>query len=158
MKELTLTNSKKMAIVDDKDYIKVVGFKWYLSSRGYVMRGQYLGNRRMKPVSLHSHILDCPKGMVRDHIDNNRLNNRRSNLRVTTTRLNVCNSPVWSKLKSSVFKGVSWHKAARKWHVGIKVNRKRLYLGLFEDQTKAAYAYNQAALLHFGEHAWLNPV
>lgn len=57
---------------------------------------------------------------------------------------------------SSRYKGVSWSKVSQKWRARIKVNGECLYLGLFDDESEAAGAYNRAALEHFGRLALLN--
>ena len=54
------------------------------------------------------------------------------------------------------FKGVCFHKAAKKFLAQIYVNRRAIYLGLFDTAAAAARAYDGAARLHHGEFAKLN--
>ena len=56
----------------------------------------------------------------------------------------------------SGYKGVSWHKKAKKWASFIRLDGKTIYLGLFMHKIEAAKTYNNAALPHFGEFAKLN--
>ena len=60
-----------------------------------------------------------------DHRDGNGLNNCRSNLRICR---NVQNQ--WNKRKrantASEFKGVTWHKATKKWRARITVDKKQI--------------------------------
>jgi hypothetical protein len=91
-----------------------------------------------------------------DHANRDGLDNRRVNLRIATKSQNQANHGPHSD-NTSGYKGVHWHRQARKWHASINVNKKRFYLGLFVDPVEAARAYNEAALEHFGEFAWLNP-
>ena len=58
--------------------------------------------------------------------------------------------------KTSQFKGVCWHKDARKWTARIKLEGKGYYLGCFAKEADAARAYDEAAVGMFGEGAYLN--
>lgn len=103
---------------------------------------------------MHRIIVDAPAGMVVDHINHDALDNRRANLRVCTQSQNLGNQI--RKLGSSKYKGVSWHKAAQKWHARIQKNDAHVSLGLFDSETDAARAYDSAAREHFGEFALCN--
>ena len=59
----------------DKENI-ILHNTWYKSSEGYI-----LSNIENTVKSLHRIIIDCPKGKVIDHINNNRMDNREENLR-----------------------------------------------------------------------------
>jgi hypothetical protein len=54
--------------------------------------------------------------------------------------------------------GVSWRKDARKWQAGIMVDRKHIYLGLYDCEGDAARVYNEAALRLHGEFATVNGI
>ena len=60
------------------------------------------------------------------------------------------------KNSSSKFKGVSWHKRDQKWQAYITINKKRKYLGYFNNEKEAAKIYNAAAKELFGEFARIN--
>ena len=84
---------------------------------------------------------EWPKGHL-DHKDRNPANNAISNLRECTPRENLQNSTkCWG---SSKYQGVSWDKKANKWTARISVNNKRVHLGYFDDELKAANAYREA--------------
>lgn len=158
MKELVLANTDKKAIVDDDIYETLNRFRWILNGDGYVMRTERLP--RDIPNVLHRCVvLDCPRGMNRDHKNGNKLDNQRSNLRLATHHQNAVNRklPTKSAAIHSRFRGVSWHQGRRKWRASITVNRNRYHLGLFSDEREAAIAYNEAVVIHFGEFARLNP-
>jgi len=87
-----------------------------------------------------------------DHIDRNPLNNRRENLRLATGSENMHNQAKRVN-NTSGFKGVCFHKGARKWLAGIKVNYKQIHLGYFDTAEAAAAAYNTAALVLHGTFA-----
>lgn len=92
-----------------------------------------------------------------DHINGDKSDNRFENLRLSNQSQNSANSRT-PKNNTSGFKGVCWHKKAKKWAARIKVNRQEIYLGLFKTKEEAAEAYNKAALEHFGEFARLNEI
>lgn len=77
--EITLKHTDLIAVVDDADAELVTMHKWYLSSDGYV-KGSVHGVH----VKLHRHLVACPSGTTIHHIDGDRLNNKRSNLRIMT--------------------------------------------------------------------------
>lgn len=142
----------KFAIVDAADYERVAKYKWYASGMG----GRLYAARRQddKAIYLHRFLTNAPKGMVVDHKDGNRLNDRQSNLRVCTQRQNIYNSP--PRGKASRFKGVGWDKRHNKWVAGIRYYGRNIYLGLFQDEAEAARAYDRKAHELFGEYAYLN--
>ena len=76
--------------------------------------------------------MNTPNGFDTDHINSNGLDNRKSNLRITTRTGNLLNmnDPIPKNNKSG-FRGVSWHKKSNKWRAFISVNRKQISLGLF---------------------------
>lgn len=90
-----------------------------------------------------------PDGFI-DHINLDKDDNRPGNLREATRNQNNANRrPTCASGK----KGVSLHKGTGKWMAQIKVNGKRLYLGLHESKDVAHEAYAKAAIEHFGEFA-----
>lgn len=93
-----------------------------------------------------------PIGFLPDHIDGDRLNNQRVNLRRVTRGQNALNGGV-PRNNSSGFRGVSWHKSSKTWQAYITVAGRRLYLGQFAGIKDAARAYDRAAVKHFGEFA-----
>jgi HNH endonuclease len=129
-KEIDL-NSKKKALIDDEDYDKVSGYKWYYSGRGYANTN--------KSIKMHRLIMDAPPGMVVDHINGNTLDNRKANLRIVKQSTNIRNGKLRSNNKSG-FKGVNYHKARKQWRAYIMVDYKHINLGWFtvkEDAIKA---------------------
>jgi hypothetical protein len=82
------------------------------------------------------------KGLVIDHISGVRTQNNVENLQQITSRANVTKG-YFTKICTSKYPGVSWHKLANKWVVQIKVNDKHKYLGLFECELEASEAYQK---------------
>lgn len=152
--EIKLANGKGIALVDDEDYEIHGNFNWYKSSHGYVCR-KVRRNGRRETLFLHREIMGAKKGEKVDHINRDRLNCQRQNLRFATSKQNNQNrSP--RKGTSSRFKGVCWHKSDKAWYASIKVDNKSIHLGRFKNEEDAARAYNDAAYIYFGEFAYLN--
>jgi len=150
-KSIPLTKGKH-TIVDESDYEWLSQWKWHCCN-GYAMRAEYKNGDR-KTINMHRVILQPPDNLYTDHINCNKLDNRRQNLRACTNQENHRNMK--SRTGTSIYKGVYWHKKARKWAAGVTTGSKRLHLGLFSEEDKAALAYNKAATKYFGEFARLN--
>ena len=146
MQEIPVTRGR-VALVDSEDYHLVAGRKWCCSN-GAPMRYDHGA-----PVYMHRLIMDAPDGVEVDHINGDRLDNRRCNLRLCTHRQNLRNRKRQDN-GSSRYKGV--HKSAGKWRAQIGYDGKTHHLGYFTDEADAARAYNEAASEHFGEFARLN--
>ena len=57
---------------------------------------------------------------------------------------------------TSGYKGVGWNKKSKKYAAYIRVNKKNIHLGFFDDPVIAAQRYDEMAAEHFGEFARLN--
>jgi len=148
MKEIPVTQGR-VALVDSEDYHLVSGRKWCCSN-GAAMRYE-----RGLPTYMARLIMGAPGGMEVDHINGNRLDNRRANLRLCTHKQNLQNRKRQAG-GSSRYKGV--HKSVGKWRAMIGYDGKLYHLGYFADEEDAAKAYNEAASERFGEFARLNVI
>ena len=94
MKEITLTNSDFIALVDDEDFDRVSEYKWRLNrDHNFPDYFNVKGTVERKEVFLHRFILQLQKTrLVVDHFDRNTLNNQKYNLRLVTQRDNLANS------------------------------------------------------------------
>jgi hypothetical protein len=139
----------KFTLVDNADYEWLNKHKWYVN-HGYAVSGF--------PVRLRMHrlILGLDKTDSRecDHINGNKLDNRRFNLRICNKSQNQQNRI--SRTGSSKYKGVTRHKKTGRWQAQIRHQGKRYYLGLYINEVEAAQAYNERAKKLFGEFARLN--
>ena len=155
MKKIKLTQGK-FAIVDEQDYPLLVSRKWFAvhdkNRRWYA--ATKIGK---KTVKMHRFILDCAEMVLTDHINRDGLDNCRRNLRECNFSQNMANS-IKREKTSSKFKGVGLDKDTGKWRARIRVNGDEIHLGRFNDESKAAAAYNAAALRVFGEFANLNVI
>lgn len=154
VKELKLKNGK-VTLVDDEDYEYLSQWNWTSNVKGYIWR-QYRIDGKRKNIYLHRLIMNQPKVFVVDHINGDKLDNRKSNLRLCTVAENVRNRKMHST-NSCDFKGVRLlPKGKKKYAAKICVNYKQLHLGCFSTPEEAARAYNEAAIKYHGEFARLN--
>jgi hypothetical protein len=128
------------ALVDADDYDRLAGFKWCLSS-GYAMR------KSPRPAGvtckMHREVLGLVHGdgHEADHINRDKLDNRKSNLRVVTRAVNGRNLSARTDGTSGL-RGVSWHKRGQKWEACAKIEGVKHYLGLHIREDDAAAAVN----------------
>ncbi len=157
MPVIKLTNGGE-TLVDDSDYEHLSQWNWQ-QNQGYAIRNQYVscinGKRKNKTIYMHRAVNKTPDGMETDHINNDKLDNRKTNLRASNRSNNAVNKPKQSN-NTSGYKGVGWHKVAGKWRATIKVNNRAKHLGHFATPEDAATAYNFAALEYFGKFATFN--
>jgi AP2 domain. len=150
MKEIQLTRGM-VAVVEKEDFDWLSIFSWCYSPVGYAQ-----SRINGKAEYMHRLIMGAKKGEFIDHINLNKLDNRRSNLRFCTRQQNQHNQA--ARRGTSRYKGVSYRRDTRKYSAQIHVNRKKINLGCFESEEDAARAYNKAALKYHGIFAYLNEV
>ena len=92
-----------------------------------------------------------------DHIDLDRLNNRRSNLRICTHQQNQLNQPLQSN-NTSGYAGVVYVKRKGRFSARIKFFQKEIHLGYYSSKIEAAQARNEAIKFLFKEFGILNDV
>lgn len=152
-RQIALTNGG-YTLVDAADYEWLSRYTWYRSGKGYALQSSKRPGKN-SGVAMQRVILQPEKGMFADHINGDRLDNRRCNLRVVTKLQNAQNrGNNWNSL--SKYKGVAWKVENNKWQARIRINLKQYHIGLYDTEEEAAAAYNQAAILHHGQYARLN--
>ncbi len=143
----------KFAIVDAEDYHWLSLHRCFASKSRATYYAYRYGDGTI--VSMHREIMRAPKGMVCDHKNHNGLDNRKSNLRLCTNAQNLYNK-MPKKGCASKYKGVSLGNDAKTWRARIGFKGRRINLGYFADEIKAALAYDDKAAELFGEFAYLN--
>lgn len=155
MKQIKINNKDNQTlytIVDDIDYYLLSKYRWYLKPRGYV--AAYIKD---KEYLIHRFIMNPNKGLYIDHKNHNKLDNRRSNLRICTQSENMGNSHA-PNTNTTGYKGVIWDKSKNRYKARIMKNGIMNYIGSYKDINEAGKAYNNKAVELFGEFALLNQV
>jgi hypothetical protein len=84
-----------------------------------------------------------------DHFNRNRLDNQKENLRIVNYHINGFNKGKQSN-NTSGYVGVSFDKGRNKWESHIKINRKKIHLGRFENIEDAINARLEAEIKYYG--------
>ena len=140
---LTLERAKELLSLDES----TGQLTWIATGRGRKLTGTPAGTIAEKKGKKYLHVCidyviyrahrvvwllfrgEHPQGEI-DHIDGNGLNNRPSNLRVTSRPENCRNMRMSSKNTSGCV-GVYWSKSRNRWCAVIKVNGRSIYLGCY---------------------------
>ena len=159
MKEVIVTQHNKVytALVDDEDFERCIQRKWTLTTFGYaVSRVPGKTYKQGYYIQMHQFIINglVRKGLI-DHIDRNKLNNQKANLRIADKSINTINRGMRSD-NTSGFRGVFWDKTKSNYLVQIMDYGKLIYIGRFKNKEEAAQAYNKAAIKYHGEFAFIN--
>lgn len=157
-REIPLTRGM-VALVDDGDYPLVATRSWqarhhprqpHLSHYAIHM---YRDGEKMRGLYMHRLILSAAPGVLVDHRNGDALDNRRSNLRLCTSRQNNGNRSINCN-STTGFKGVV--RSGKRFRASIGSKTDRVKLGCFSDPIEAALAYDAAARARWGEFARLN--
>ena len=126
------------AIVDEGDAYWLQEWIWRVDSNGYVLRTGPLGSRSAVP-RMHREILGLADGDPRkgDHINGDKLDNRRSNLRIVTVAQN--NQNVAARRRTSQYRGVCLGSDGR-WRASVGTKPRAVWLGRFPTELEAAKA------------------
>ena len=144
----------KFAVVDESDVKMLSEWSWCVNAYGYARRAYRVGGK-LTEMWMHRYILGAEPGKDVDHINGDKLDNRRCNLRICTRSQNLMNKRV-SNSHTSRYKGVFWEKRHKRWVAKISCAGKQHYLGEYKDEWDAACSYNAKALELFGEFSRLN--
>lgn len=139
--------------MDPDDHGPCSRHTWRLSSDGYAVRSETRGGSK-RTIYLHREVAGTPPGMLTDHINGDRLDNRRSNLRVATRSQNGANSA--DRPRQSPFRGVYPHKPTGRWIAQASDGGRPQHLGIFDTPEEAAAAYDSAATQRWGDYARTN--
>ncbi len=143
--------SGKAVVIDQKHLNLIEQYKWCVGEKlGYVQTTQ-----QGKTIYLHRLIAKASNDDLVDHINRNRLDCREVNLRLVNNQQNTCNR---GPNKNQPYKGVGFHKRAKKWRAEIRYQGQYYFLGYHPNVREALVAYNTMAKFLFGEYAYLNSI
>jgi hypothetical protein len=150
MREIKLTQGK-IALIDDSDYELVSQYHWYFD--GQYAKACWDKQRKTYYLRMHRLILGLTDPKIdTDHINHNKLDNRRLNLRTCSRAENLRNRRAHGR---SEYLGVYYNN--KKYITAqIHVNGKTIHLGTFDTEEEAAIAYDNAAKQYHKEFANLN--
>lgn len=148
-----------VVLVDAADYFLVSGYKWRASQPNSGTPYAMTDGDDNHTLLMHRFIMDAPKGMDVDHIDGNRLNNQRSNLRIVTRRENCRNrnQVLADKKNKWGFHGVCRPNGNGRLYYGrLAIDGRQIYTKGYETPIEAARAWDDLAIRHYGRAAKLN--
>jgi hypothetical protein len=125
----------------------LLNIRFQLHPKGYVHARQ---------GRLHRLVLNAPVGLIVDHINHDKMDNRRPNLRLVTDAQSVRNRKKLRRNSAAASPYIGVHRNGAGWIARIVVNGKRRSFGTYPTQIEAAKAYDAAAREHVGEFANLN--
>jgi len=111
---------------------------WYRDKDGYLV-SSYLFNGVRRFVRFHRIVMHAKPKQCVDHINKNRADNRKENLRLCERSENDRNRSLYRSNTSGVA-GVYFDRQRKKWAASITYDRKKLYLGRFDQKEEAIFA------------------
>lgn len=141
MKKIKLTQNK-YALVDDLDFKWLNQWKWTYG-KGYAYR-----KKDSKTTYMHRLINNTPEGFETDHINRNKLDNRRENLRTVTNSQNKLNTNLQKNNKSG-YRGIWWESNRQKYKVQIRIHNRTIELGRYFDLNYAILARKWGELIYW---------
>lgn len=156
--ELTLSGKRAKdygpALIDEADAHRVKDRgAWYILGDGYVGRIETAPNGSRVGLYLHRFVMAAQPHQIVDHIDGNRLDCTRANMRFVSTAQNNRNGAGHGRVP---LRGVCWIPDCQRYEAAIWHGRTKQSLGYFDDLQEAGRAYDRAALSAYGEYARTN--
>lgn len=139
----------RQVLLDEEDVPKFQGYTIQIDANGYLV----VSIKRVH-YYIHRLVMNSPDEKI-DHINGNKLDCRKSNLRLITHSQNIANSPKRIN-NTSGYKGVIFFKRDSTWQAAITKDYKSIHIGYFSTAEEAARAYDKKAKELFGEYASLN--
>jgi len=150
VKKIPIFNKKTKGLyflVDKEDYGKCSTIRWYLHPQGYAAYYLNNGTPDHKTILAHRLVLGIEdekcdhRTRVTHHINKNKLDNRRNNLRIVSQKTNVLDREItigWGK-------GYRWHKRDKAFQARICINGIEIHIGNFRTEKEAHEAYVKKA-------------
>ena len=142
-------------LIDDDLFNELNKYKWRLV-HGYAERREYLsdGKDGFKTIYLHRLVNKTPYGYETDHVNGNRLDNRKENLRSVTSSQNKMNHRNRKDNKSG-FPGVWYDRNRDKWVAELMKDGKKVFMKRFDSQEQAKAARITIEEVYFRDYRYI---
>ncbi len=170
--EIYVTNKNNenfTILIDTEDLPKLIelDYRWNANAQpsiewAYACATYYTvednGKKKGHVVKLHHLILGITDGRIVDHINHNRLDNRKCNLRIIPHDKNTKNRKSKNTNNSSGYRNVHWNENKGMWMVQLQVNGKNTRFGYFNDNEleKAGALAEELRQKYYGKYKGLN--
>lgn len=147
------TSKGEEILVDDDDYEGLARYTWWITVHGYVNTKKRKKGKQHN-YYMHRMIMSPPVDLEVDHINGNKADNRRANLRIVTHAQNKQNQHRAQSNSRSGVRGAFWDKARREYRVEIRIDGKKIVIGYFktlEEADTAAKAARREYMTHSPE-------
>lgn len=140
---------------DLEDYDKIKDYCWRMNDYGYIYAYDIKAEQRTY-IFMHNLIMNnLEKKFIIDHINHNRNDNRKDNLRKCSQSKNSMNRKRQSNNTSGIT-GVRYRKENGIWIARIKIHGKEISLGTYTNKEDAIKARKEAEQKYFGEYSYDN--
>lgn len=136
-----------VALVSPNDADLLSSRCWMTHPKGYI---------HANGVKLHREIMQAPSGLIVDHINHDKSDCRRKNLRLATDAQSVRNRRKLRRNSNPASQYIGVHRNGNGWIARITAGGRRRSVGTFATEVEAARAYDRAAVEFVGEFANLN--
>lgn len=140
---ISFKETEAVLICDATDWEIYKDQNWFISN------GYFATYCSKKIYYMHRLIMGTNTPLLVDHVNGNKFDNRRINLRFATKQQNGMNRKI-AKNSTTGITGV-YERSAGKFDAIIKINGKQIFLGRFQDINTAAYARAEAEIQYFGD-------
>lgn len=134
-------------IFDLDDYNTISKYTWFLTPNGYLKTGADIGTHRF----IHRLIMNVCDDEYVDHINGDKLDNRKCNLRICCNAQNSINC----QRKTGVMRGVTFSKKSNKWLAYIVIDGQQKSLGYYINKNDAIDARQKAEEIIYGQYTYL---
>lgn len=127
----------RAVLVDDEDIKRLSEIAWWITPQGYVVCKLPSADGHRRCIGMHRFLMNDPDTDAVDHINRNKLDNRKANLRACSHSKN-CRNIGKRRGCSSRHRGVSWNKRRKRWQVVLRVDGKLQWHGFYDSESDAA--------------------
>lgn len=128
-------NDENYMLCDIEDWERFKGHYWYMNDTGYAV----CETMKTGTLRFHKLVTGTTADVIIDHINRNKLDNRKCNLRIATASVNSINKGLQSN-NTTGHAGVHLNKKSGTWNARVKVNGKVIWLGAYPTKEEAIAA------------------